>query len=427
MKLIEKTMGKIAVSTAMLLAVWTVIFYFAITEEISDETDDSLELAAELVITDFLSGEISVREDNIGNNSYSIKEIDGNTAALSPKIKYRNLEIWIEEKGETEPARALSEIFTDKDGRYYRIEITTPTFDNRDLKTTLLLLMAILYIGIFSAVIGSSYVAIEKSMQPLYRLLEWMDGFDLKSNNAPIQNETDIEEFRMLNKSANGQVSRMKELYERQDRFVDNAAHEMQTPLAVAMNRIEEMQQTPGLSEEMLNSLSGINAPLKRLARLHRDMLNLSRIENGAFVEKQETDLTAMLSEMNEEFRDIFSYKEITCSEKNEGEHLRLKMNRTMAELLTGNLLRNAWVHTPANGRIAILTTDDGITVSNSGSKALDSTVIFERFKQGEDKSRGGGLGLAICDSICRQCGFHLTYRYENGMHFFAVTGMRHP
>ena len=89
--------------------------------------------------------------------------------------------------------------------------------------------------------------------------------------------------------------------------------------------------------------------------------------------------------------------------------------------MLAANLIKNAFVHTAAGGRIEVLTTTDGLRISNSSSGvALDADLIFRRFYHsgGSDSS---GLGLAIVEAICRSRRLAVDYAFEDGMHVFRV------
>ena len=420
MRLIDDIMIKVAAVTAVLLMVWAIVFYAAITDEMVDEIDDSLELTAENIITDFLAGGSNPPQETGSNNSYSIKKATASCSGSYPYYKFEDRDIWIDDKDETEPARVLSMVFKDKDNQAYLLEVATPTFDIADLKRTLLLMIAILYALLFLAVLMTAYFAVEKSMQPLYSMLGWMDSFNLRNNNGPFKNETGITEFRQLIEAANNQVKRMTDLYERQNQFVDNAAHEMQTPLAIAMNRIEELQQDPKLDESTLDSLAGIKAPLRRLSRLHRDMLNLSRIENGAYIDRQDINIRDLIAPMAEDFQDIFSEKGLEYSISGNRE-TTVNMNAALAELLFGNLLRNAWLHTSPGGKIEISWDGREFSVSNSGEAPLDGNIIFERFRHNSKSPNSSGLGLAICRSICTRYGFSIEYSYKKNKHFFTI------
>ena len=419
MRLIGKIMNRMTVVLMATLLAWCLLFYYAIQREMIDEVEDSLELQAEMLMIRYLAGEeIPPRE--IGtNNSYAIIPVTEDYAATYPPMSFESKDIWVPQRHETEPARILRMIFRDNENRPMLLEISTPTFDQDELQLAILIWSIVLYAILLSLVLSINWGVIQSSMKPLYAMLRWLDSFDLKYNNQPMHIETNTTEFRRLIDAANRLVVRVQELYDQQRRFVDNAAHEMQTPLAVCLNRLEELQQRSDLNEEQLADIDRVRQPLRRLNRLHRDMLQLSRIHNGAYTDCEEIKVYPLLRAMQEDFEDIFSHKEIRCLVEGNTE-LSVKMNPTLADLLLGNLFRNAWLHTPTGGEIRVKLSEDTVVFSNTGKDALDAERIFQRFYHSAATPQSSGLGLSICESVCRQYGFRLDYSFGDGMHHFT-------
>ena len=176
----------------------------------------------------------------------------------------------------------------------------------------------------------------------------------------------------------------------------------------------------PNLTEDVQMDLYKLQRPLRRLVKLHKDMLQLTRIDNGVYAETTDVDLQAIIRQSCEDLNEIFAHKGITYEIKSDSP-LHLQMNDTLAHQLAGNLLRNAWLHTPEGGKIIVEWHHHEIIFANSGEKALDGKRIFERFYQGEHKENSNGLGLAICMSVCKQYGFQLAYHFDSGMHRFTI------
>lgn len=421
MKLIALIMNRMSAVLLAALLGWSMLFYFTLYNEIIDEVDDSLELYSESLMRRYLSGEeIPPRE--IGtNNSYSIIPVSEEYAAACPPISFSSRDIWISLGHETEPARVMRMIFRDNDNKPLLLEVATPTFDVDELQQAILIWSFALYVILFIVIITINWGVIQRSMRPLYSLLEWMDHFDLRKNNKQMINDTKVSEFRKLIDTANRQVLRMQELYDQQKNFVDNAAHEMQTPLAVCLNRLEEFQQRTDLTEGQYMEIDKVRQPLIRLKRLHRDMLQLSRISNGAYTLCSDINLYEKISRMKIDFSEVFSNKNIVC--KISGNiSVKVSMNESLADLLFGNLFRNAWIHTKDGGLIEILLDKSFVKFSNSGESALNPDLIFQRFYHSSANGQSSGLGLSICDSVCRQYGFRLTYAFEGGMHVFTCS-----
>ena len=85
----------------------------------------------------------------------------------------------------------------------------------------------------------------------------------------------------MLTDAAADMAQRSRKAYEEQKRFIENASHELQTPLAIAMGKLELLAEQENLSEKNLKELDAIYSTLGRAVKLNKSLLLLSRIENG--------------------------------------------------------------------------------------------------------------------------------------------------
>ena len=126
MKLISRIALRLSLALLPLMALWGVLFYFTMVDEINDEADDALEDYSELIVKRMLAGRELPKPNNGSNNSYSIVPIGAPEAAVRPHIDYYDAEVYIPEKEETEPARVLTTIFQDADGAYYELKVATP-------------------------------------------------------------------------------------------------------------------------------------------------------------------------------------------------------------------------------------------------------------------------------------------------------------
>ena len=96
-------------------------------------------------------------------------------------------------------------------------------------------------------------------------------------------------------------------------------------------------------------------------------------------------------------------------------------MNETLASILVTNIIKNAFVHSPEGGTVALTLTGNELVVANSGDSPLDQSRIFDRVYQGAKNDASTGLGLALAKTIADRNGLRLTYSYENGMHLFRI------
>lgn len=421
MKLISHVTLRLSIAITVILSAWAVLFYLAMVDEINDEVDDSLEDYSETIIIRALSGEQLPSKDNGSNNQYYMLRIDEQYALHHPRIEYTDEMVYIEEKRETEPARVLKTIFQNNEGQYFKLVVMTPTIEKRDVKYSIFIWMSILYLSLLVIIIMLNIYVFYQSMKPLYRLLDWLKSYRIGQKNEPLVNRNSITEFRTLYDVANLHTSRNEQLFEQQKRFIGNASHELQTPLAICRNRLEMMMEDEAVTEKQLEELAKTHQTLEHITKLNKSLLLLSKIDNEQFGEVHPVCLNDILSRYVGDYEEVYDYRDITVEVKEEA-RLVFPMNETLAATLVTNLLKNAFVHNVDGGRIRIVFTADTFTISNSGTpQALDAHKIFERFYKGSKQEGSTGLGLSIVSSICKMSGLQVQYAYTGEMHSFIV------
>ncbi len=417
MKLIYNIIGRMAVALLPILALWSVIFYFTMVEEINDETDDSLEGYAELIIRRTLAGVELPSPGDGSNNSYTLEPLYGHS--VSPSMAYSDSLVYIHEKRETEPARVLTAHFHDKEGLSYRLVVTMPTFEREDLLSAILYHIVSLYVAVVLTVFLATFLVFKRSMRPLYRLLAWLDKYIPGKGLGGFPESTSVVEFEKLMSSARSTIARAEGYFEQQKEFLGNASHELQTPLAVLGNRIEWMLNSTALSEEQAVELFKMQQSLRSLVRLNRTLLLLSKIENGQFPSTSQVDVAALVQENAEALGEVYADLEISCTVRVQGACV-VPMNEELARVLVTNLVKNAFLHSPAGGCVDCFAAGGRVVISNSGTAPLDKEHIFDRFYKA-GKSGSTGLGLALVGAVARYYGYKVDYSFVDGRHRFEV------
>lgn len=422
MKLIYYIILRVTLALTLILTGWAVFFYITMIDEINDEVDDSLEDYSEAIIIRALAGEELPSKNSGSNNQYYLMEITQEQADKQEDIQYKDSMVYIVEKGETEPARILTTIFTDDNGRYYELTVSTPTIEKDDLKDAILTLIIFLYIALLLSIVFISVWVFYRNMKPLYVLLHWLDNYQTGKGNEPLNNKTHVTEFRKLNDAASRYVERTEQMFEQQKQFIGNASHEIQTPLAICRNRLEMLMEDDTLSEEQLEELIKTHQTLEYITKLNKSLLLLSKIDNGQFADSKELNFNELLKQYLEDYKEVYDYRNIETTVI-EHANFRFVMNESLAVALLTNLLKNAFVHNIDGGHIRIEITHDSLTFRNTGpDRSLDKNHIFDRFYQGSKKEGSTGLGLAIADSICRLLNLRLQYFFEQGEHCFKIS-----
>ena len=326
------------------------------------------------------------------------------------------------EKEETEPARILTTIFTDKQDRYYKLTVAIPSIEKHDLILAIWYWIMFLYGALLLTILGINIWVFHRSMRPLYVLLEWLDQYTIGKPNRPYVNPTKVTEFKKLNAALKRSVTHNERIYQQQKEFIGNASHEMQTPLAICQNRIEMLMEDESLSQSQLEELAKVHGTLEHISKLNRSLLLISKIENGQYPESSIIHIGSLFKKFLPDYKDVYAYKNITVEYK-ESEELLMRMNDTLAAILISNLLKNAFVHNINGGSIHIGVYQNGFVISNSAcGEALDGEQIFNRFYQGNKQEHSTGLGLAIVATICKLYSCELQYYYKDNTHFFEFS-----
>lgn len=421
MKLILRIALRLSAVLLPLLALWAGLFYYALMGRIREETDDALWDYSELIIQRMLGGERLPQLNEGSNNSYSITPVDSLYVSAHLRLEYYDAEVYIPEKEETEPARVMTTLFQDEDGLYYELKVATPTFEKDELLATIFGWVVFLYLVLLVTVIGITILVFHRSMRPLYDLLKWLDDYRPGGKNRPVPNRTRIEEFRRLNLAAQQAVDRSEALYQQQKQFIGNASHELQTPLAVLSGRMEWLLDHTELTEEQMGEVLQMQRTLKRLSRLNKTLLLLTKIDNHQFPESTTVDIASLVREQQELYCEIFSARDIHWS-LSLPESFPVQMNESLASVLVTNLMKNACLHSEPGAEVQVRLENRTLTVSNPGAAPLDQEQVFKRFYQGAKKEGSTGLGLALVKAVADYYGLPIAYRFLDGKNCFSVS-----
>lgn len=417
MKLLHYTSLWFLMALFLILLVWAGSFYFIMLDEIYDSIDDGLENQKALIIQKAAQDSAILGRADFDESNYQIRKIPADLA-LSYRDTYRDTLMYMQVEKDFEPVRLLTTAF-EHQGEYYELRVITSMVEEDDLIEDLLYSLLALFLGIIASMVILNNLLLKKIWQPFYQLLDRLRNFRLDDPKPFDATDYKIEEFRLLDSSLQKLLERNVQTFNEQKQFIENAAHELQTPLAISLNKLELMVNQP-MDEEQLALAASVMDNLERLIRLNKSLLLLSRINNQQYAGEEEIDLNVAVRKALHDFSDQAHYKNIHLILEEKG-NIKAKMNPDLAHMLAVNLLKNAIVHNHPGGAVHVVIEDQVLTVTNTGKpEALDPTKIFERFyKQG---SNGGstGLGLSIVKAITDLYGFGISYRFDE-RHGFKV------
>lgn len=420
MKLIHYTLRNLSIPLLVILTVWACCFYFIIMHEIDDETNDSLENYKEIIIQTVLADTTQLHDHVDIMTKYYIREVPKSEADLD-KDEFFDSTVYIETEMEDEPVRVLRTWFMTADRKYYELTIMTSTLEKEDLAEAIFWSIIVLYSCLLCCILLVSHFVFKTSFRPLYNLVKWLKEYRPGKQSAPLVNPTKVDEFKTLNQAIQEAMRRNTEMYNQQKQFVENASHELQTPLAICMNKLEMFSENPDCTEAQLAEIAEINQTLRRIIKMNKSLLLLSRIDNKQFPDATEVDFNHLINKLLPDFQEMYAHKNIQVSFRETGRFV-YTMNESLASTLVNNLLKNAFVHNIENGTIAISADSHSLTIANSSScAALNKETLFNRFERQTHRKESIGLGLAIVKSITAIYGIDILYIYTGGMHQFQI------
>lgn len=422
MKLKHVVVGRVSLVMVFVMSLWAVLFYMALMEEANDEVDDTLQSCSEVIMLKWLSGKEMPLQSNESVNHYYLREVPADYAQQVPAMIFRDEELFMAERVEREPARSLTSIFQTADGKYWQLKVIIPTFEKEDFRQAIVNWMLCLYILMMIVLVSIIIWKYNKHMRPLYKVLHWLEAYQVGRKNPPLDNPTKVEEFMQLNETAQAFVQRSEAVFEQQKVFIGNVSHEMQTPLAISLNRLEMLMDDDALTERQLAELIKTHQTLTHLTRLNKSLLLLFKIDNNQFIEETSVSFRQLVEKYLEDYKEAYTHKhiQVTCQVVSD---FTVQMNDMLANMLITNLLKNAFVHNVESGKLRIEIQKEYFSIQNSGvSTPLDSVKIFQRFYQQQKNEGSTGLGLAIADAVCKHSALALEYIYHTGVHEFRIS-----
>lgn len=422
MKLKHVVVGRVSLVMVFVMSLWAVLFYMALMEEANDEVDDTLQSCSEVIMLKWLSGKEMPLQSNESVNHYYLREVPADYAQQVPAMIFRDEVLFMAERVESEPARSLTSIFQTADGKYWQLKVIIPTFEKEDFRQAIVNWMLCLYILMMIVLVSIIIWKYNKHMRPLYKVLHWLEAYQVGRKNPPLDNPTKVEEFMQLNETAQAFVQRSEAVFEQQKVFIGNVSHEMQTPLAISLNRLEMLMDDDALTERQLAELIKTHQTLTHLTRLNKSLLLLFKIDNNQFIEETTVSFRQLVEKYLEDYKEVYTHKhiQVTCQVVSD---FTVQMNDMLANMLITNLLKNAFVHNVESGKLRIEIQKEYFSIQNSGvSTPLDSVKIFQRFYQQQKNEGNTGLGLAIADAVCKHSALALEYIYHTGVHEFRIS-----
>ncbi|WP_421657698.1 sensor histidine kinase [Leptothermofonsia sp. ETS-13] len=219
------------------------------------------------------------------------------------------------------------------------------------------------------------------------------------SRRLPVRGRGELAE---LAATFNGMMNRLEIAFDTQREFINDAGHELRTPITIIRGHLELMGNDPAEQQE---TLALVVSELERMSRLVDDMILLAKAERADFLHLETVDVAELTQEL---FTKAKALEDRDWQLDNSARG-RIVVDRERITEAIMNLAQNATQHTQpedtiaigsaiAKGKVRFWVRDTG-----EGIPLPDQKRIFERFARAANsrrRSEGAGLGLSIVKAI---------------------------
>ena len=278
-----------------------------------------------------------------------------------------------------------------EDGNILRISRAADTA----LRTAVHILPIVLIIGA-----GLMLIGLLLTRRRLISLIDPINRIDL---NEPMENDIYIELTPLLVR-IDQQNKEKEELAQIRQEFSANVSHELRTPLTSISGYAEIIKNGIVRDRDIPEFADRIYREAQRMIALIEDIMRLSKLDEGALVQKEQVDLYAVADEVRGRLEHAAADRNIRLSLQ--GVHCRMRGFRQILDEMIYNLVDNAIKYNKERGSVLIQVNpqEDGILLSvrDTGIGIPDDARdrVFERFyrvdKSHSRQTGGTGLGLSI-------------------------------
>ncbi len=233
-------------------------------------------------------------------------------------------------------------------------------------------------------------------------------------------------ELKALADSYNAMAEKIENFDQSRSQFVQNASHELKTPLATMKILLENLIYQPDMPAELrAEFMQDMNHEIDRLSGIITDLLTLTQMDSRRYALKTDAvDLSALCEETLHALRPAADKAKLSL-EGSIAPDVVLMGDESKLSQVVYNLIDNAVKYTPEGGQVAVRLESEGkeavLTVSDNGIGIPEEDVkhIFDRFYR-VDKARsratgGTGLGLSIVAQMVKLHGGDIAVTSENG------------
>ncbi|WP_433337110.1 sensor histidine kinase [Spirillospora sp. CA-294931] len=276
--------------------------------------------------------------------------------------------------------------------------------------------------GMFVVSLGLGWVLSGRALKPVRAIARAAEEIQATDLSRRIRLDGPRDELRYLADTVDSMLDRLDGAFQAQRQLIDDASHELRSPLAIIRANVDTVLSAPDApAEDRARAVQVVDRATTRMTRLVEDLLATARRSAPAF-QDTDVDLAMVAREAAEEFDPLAAGRGLGLDRRLRpgltviGDHDALRR-------AVGNLLSNAVRLAPAGTDITVAAgRADGwqyvaVRDSGPGIRHDDQARVFDRFWRGTETRRSReprtGLGLAIVRHIVEAHGGHVRLHSE--------------
>ncbi|MEV4392466.1 HAMP domain-containing sensor histidine kinase [Nonomuraea sp. NPDC049607] len=266
--------------------------------------------------------------------------------------------------------------------------------------------------GLYLASLGIGWVLSGRVLRPVRSITRTTEEIQATDLTRRIRLGGSRDELKDLADTIDTMLDRLEEAFSAQRRLIDDASHELRSPLTIIRANVDAVLASPEASdEERARAVQIVDRATTRMTRLVEDLLASARRQATAFADT-DLDLGRVAREACEEYAAPAAARGLTITRALDRD-LEMTGDQDALRRAVANLLSNAVRLTPPGGRVRVgAGRSDGwlwvaVRDDGPGLGAAEQERVFDRFWRGEAsrRDRHTGLGLAIVRQIVESHG----------------------
>jgi signal transduction histidine kinase len=331
----------------------------------------------------------------------------------------------------TDPQPITEQVAVRKQGRVIIDQVTVAEVSeieaaiNYNTLQTLRTYSLIVLGGLFVASLGIGWVLSGRALRPVGAIARTAREIQATDLSRRIQLSGPRDELRDLADTIDSMLDRLDEAFQSQRQLIDDASHELRSPLAIIRTNLDaSLTPAEATPEERERAVAVVDRATTRMSRLVEDLLATAR-RDAHGLSDADVELTTIAREAGEE--SFITDRGLRLRYHLPGE-LHLIGDADGLRRAVGNLLSNAVRLAPGSSTVTVATGRTGswlwLAVADEGPGIApeDLPRVFDRFWRGKPESgaersrqRRTGLGLAIVRQIVESHGGHVAAFSELG------------